>query len=523
MTSKSWRRIRQAVQILALLLFLYLLLGTRQGLPTFLPHDLFFRLDPLAGLAAMLAARKWMAALALGFVTLAMTVLLGRVWCGWLCPMGTLLDWTRLDVGAKHPPRDVRPDSGASPRMLRPYLWRQVKHFLLFAILFAALFGSLTLMILDPITLLFRTMTAAVLPAANALITAAEHALYPIGPLQATLEWFDRLIRSAGLPMSQPLFAGNVLIALIFAGILALNAVRPRFWCRYLCPLGALLGLVSKVSFLRHRVDAAACISCGKCARACPTGTVEPARAYAADPAECTLCMDCAAVCPTKAVSFKGTLAPADWREYDPSRRQALLSLGVAVAGVGLLKSAPSAGHDNPWLIRPPGARENGLLDKCIRCGECMKVCPTSGLQPSLFTAGLEGLWTPVLIPRLGYCDYSCNSCGQACPTGAIPPLSLADKRLAVIGAAYIDENRCIPWADGIDCIVCEEMCPVPEKAIILDTQTVERPDGVVAEVHRPKVIRDRCIGCGICETKCPLNGEAAIRVYAPTDFGGRF
>lgn len=510
MTAKNWRRIRQAVQILALLLFLYLVLGTRQGLPTFLPHDLFFRLDPLAGIAAMLAGRRWIAALALGLVTLALTVLLGRVWCGWLCPMGTLLDWTRL--------RKPRANDAELPGV-----WRQVKHFLLFAILFAALMGNLTLLVLDPITLLFRTTTAAVLPAANALITAAEHALYNIGPLQAPLEGFDRLIRGAGLPLSQPMFAGNILIVVVFAGILALNAIRPRFWCRYLCPLGAGLGLVSKVSFLRHRVDSAKCISCGKCARACPTGTVDASRAYAADPAECTLCLDCAAVCPTKAVSFKPQAAPAEWRGYDPSRRQALASLGVAVAGVGLLKSAPTAGRDNPWLIRPPGAKETGLLDKCIRCGECMKVCPTSGLQPSLFTAGLEGLWTPVLVPRLGYCDFSCNSCGQACPTGAIPPLTLADKRLAVIGAAYIDENRCIPWADGIDCIVCEEMCPVPEKAIVLDTQTVTRPDGTVAEVHRPKVVRDRCIGCGICETKCPLNGEAAIRVHAPNDFGGIF
>jgi Pyruvate/2-oxoacid:ferredoxin oxidoreductase delta subunit len=135
-------------------------------------------------------------------------------------------------------------------------------------------------------------------------------------------------------------------------------------------------------------------------------------------------------------------------------------------------------------------------------------------LQPSLFEAGWEGLWTPVLVSRLGYCAYSCNACGQVCPTGAIPSLPLDEKRKAVIGLAYIDKNRCIPWADGRGCIVCEEMCPVPEKAIVLEEKDVVNPDGEKATVRLPSVIRKRCIGCGICETKCPVNGDAAIRVY---------
>jgi ferredoxin len=88
-----------------------------------------------------------------------------------------------------------------------------------------------------------------------------------------------------------------------------------------------------------------------------------------------------------------------------------------------------------------------------------MRVCPTGALQPALSEAGLEGLWTPILLPRLGYCDFACNACGVVCPTQAIPLLSLEEKRQQVIGKAYIDENRCLAWADHIDCIVCEEMC----------------------------------------------------------------
>jgi NAD-dependent dihydropyrimidine dehydrogenase PreA subunit len=143
-----------------------------------------------------------------------------------------------------------------------------------------------------------------------------------------------------------------------------------------------------------------------------------------------------------------------------------------------------------------------------------MHACPTSALQPALSETGVEGLWTPVIVARLGYCDYSCNTCGAICPVEAIPFLPLEEKRLQVIGKAYIDEQRCIAWADHIDCIVCEEMCPVPEKAVqIRELETVnEAGEKTVTKV--PYVIRDRCIGCGICEYKCPVNGEGAIRVF---------
>lgn len=157
-------------------------------------------------------------------------------------------------------------------------------------------------------------------------------------------------------------------------------------------------------------------------------------------------------------------------------------------------------------------------MSACVRCGQCVRVCPTGGLHPALTRAGIEGLWTPVLIPRLGYCDYSCNACGESCPVNAIPTLSLEEKRVQVIGQAIIDQDRCIPWAEEQDCIVCEEMCPLPEKAIVLETVEVNRVNGDIVTVQRPEVLEDQCIGCGICEYKCPVEGEAAIRVHVPGD-----
>jgi ferredoxin len=159
---------------------------------------------------------------------------------------------------------------------------------------------------------------------------------------------------------------------------------------------------------------------------------------------------------------------------------------------------------------------EGNLLDTCIRCGACVQVCPTGGLQPSLLSAGLAGLWTPVLVPRLGYCDYACNACGQVCPTGAIPLLDLAQKQETVIGHASVDRDRCLAW-NGEPCIVCEEVCPLPSKAIWLEERDLPGPGGQVQPVQLPHVDRTKCIGCGICENKCPLSGPAAVQVYAPS------
>ena len=138
-----------------------------------------------------------------------------------------------------------------------------------------------------------------------------------------------------------------------------------------------------------------------------------------------------------------------------------------------------------------------------------MKVCITGGLQPTLLSAGIEGIWTPMLVSRVGYCEYSCTLCGQVCPTQAIENLALPKKRKIVIGLAFVDPSRCIPFAQGTPCIVCEEHCPTPKKAIVFE----ERPGKGEKPVKVPVVVTDLCIGCGICEFKCPVVDLAGIRV----------
>jgi len=522
---KKWITVRKAVQITALLLFIALVVMARRGgwPAEFVNAPL--RLDPLLMLAHALATRTLLIGSALALIVLVLTLIFGRAWCGWLCPLGTVLDLFTL----KRLPKKLIRNAGSHARETGGMgaasaasagvsdKWRTVKYLLLLAIIAAAILGNLSLLIFDPITIMVRTVSIGVWPATDQIVTSLERTLYEVPFLQEPIGTFDNALRPTVFPIAPAYYRDIALFAAIFIGLIALNAIAPRFWCRYLCPLGGLLGAISKLAVFRREVQGD-CNACGACQIKCPTDTIDPDRGFASDPAECTMCLDCWAVCAQSGVKFPAHRSLAQRRDYDPNRRQALIAIGTAVSGLALINSDAVARRDTPHLLRPPGARENDLLDKCVRCNLCSRACPTNGLQPSITEAGLEGFWTPILVPRLGYCDYSCNACGQVCPVQAIPPLSLDEKRLCVIGKAYIDQNRCIAWADHRDCIVCEEMCPLPEKAIKLEKTEVIQSDGSTASVQLPHVEREKCIGCGICEYKCPLNSDAAIRVYVSSD-----
>ncbi len=542
---RTWRRlrlVRRAVQVVALAAFIVLLFGGLQQRDPMPWTDLFFRFDPLTALATMLAAREWLGRLALALVTIGVTLIVGRVWCGWLCPLGTLLGWFRFGTA----------------RRLETRLWprlRVTKYVLLLGIVGMAAFGVLTLLVLDPITILTRTATASLLPAFDFLVTEAQRLALQWPALDPVVDWVDTTLRGSVLPITPPRFEQSLILLVVFLAVVALNVLADRFWCRYLCPLGALLGLIAKVQILRPLVGHG-CVRCGPCADSCRLGAIElpdEGRARVTS-SECTMCLDCLVACPsTGVVGIGADVQAGPWREYDPGRRAVIAAGAGGLAAGALLSLGVRRAEADPRLLRPPGvADEAEFLSRCLRCSECMKTCPTSGLQPALGQAGIEGLWTPILVPRIGQCDYGCAACGGVCPSGAIPALSLKEKRRQVIGLAIIDQTRCLPWAQNTPCSVCQEMCPVPDKAIrltgqgrgggggqgqgqglgqgdgnCLDNSGVDglsetgadalgdglAQDGLLERVARPKVVGDLCIGCGICETKCPVEGVSAIVV----------
>ncbi len=496
-----WIVARKVVQAAALAAFLLLIVLARPGRAGPALIDLPLRLDPLIVLSSTLANRAWLAGSSLALLTLLLAVLAGRAWCGWMCPLGTLLDLFSFNK------------KGRSVSV--PEVWRKAKYLVLLAILFVALLGNLTLLFLDPLTLLYRGFAVGVWPAVDQAVTAVETMLYGVPFLSKAVISFDALVRPALLPAMPVFYRGALLFGALLAGVILLNLIANRFWCRYLCPLGGLLGLAGKITLFRRQVGED-CRGCKLCTAACPTGTIDPAQGYRSDPAECTLCLECLDACPRSSIRLSPGLRPAAWQTYDPSRRDALGAFGLSIAAVAVLRSEAHVKHADKFLLRPPGVTEANLLSTCVRCGACLAACPTAALQPSMLEAGLEGMWMPLVVPRQGYCDYACNACGQVCPVEAIPALTLEEKRLQVMGKAYFDENRCIAWSDHRDCIVCEEMCPLPEKAIYLTPAEFEMPGGETRAVQLPHVNRDLCIGCGICENRCPVAGEAAIRVHIP-------
>lgn len=517
----SSARTRRCVQLAFLFLFLAAFLSTRplpgQDPPGWAKY--FFWFDPLLLVITALAAHAVAAFALLAGLTVVVTVLLGRVFCGWVCPLGTVHDIAGRLI---HGRRGQLAANRYSP-------WQATKYYLLGGMLAAAIFGAHWITIFDPLVLFFRTLTVAVFPSVQWAVEEASAAIYHadpgIGPLRLTAmtEPAYRAFRDNFRVIEKQAFLASGGIAVFFIVIVALNAYRRRWWCRFVCPLGALLGFLAWRPFLRRKVAAEGCTQCELCGMSCH-GAATSDKAQVWRPSECLGCLNCTEACRRGSVGFQWTWP---WKREAAvagaglSRRGMLASAFGGLTLFGLFRATPQGRGRvyNPELIRPPGARpEPDFLARCTACGLCMKVCPTGGLQPAWLEAGLEGLWTPRLVPKIGYCSYDCNRCGLVCPTEAIRPLPLEEKRKVRLGLAVFDTTRCIPYAYGRDCMVCEEHCPIPEKAIyFLEVEVLTR-DGEVRRIKQPKVDPTKCIGCGVCENVCVFRDKSAIRVTSANE-----
>lgn len=478
---------RRTIQLLSLSLFTALFLMATYRLPQWLPADLYLRLDPLLGINAVLTARQIIPRVLVSLIVVAATLACGRIFCAYVCPLGAIIDLTDPVLAAQG--RRI-PDDRA--RRLR-----QVKYLLLAGVLGSALVGVSLAYLIDPLALLTRAYAFVLHPL---LVASGDLLVDLVRPLAGALGWTGL----SHLSFRPQVFHLATLTLLFFAGVLAAGFFARRFWCRYLCPLGALLGVLSIGGFFRRRVSDR-CSGCLACQKACPMGAIgdEPA---AVMPAECIRCRICSKVCPSQAVAFPVLSEPPFGRGSLLPRRIFLTSLaGGAAFGAAALKSPFSILEGKREIIRPPGALPEGeFMRTCIRCGECMKSCVTNTLQPSLWEAGLLGLWTPKMELRLAACEPNCNVCGRVCPTQAIRSLPLEEKTYAKIGTAVLFRERCIVWAQDRMCLICDEVCPY--NAVVFRQVEGRR---------RPFVVASRCNGCGYCQQRCPVEGEAAIVVMA--------
>ena len=519
--------LRRITQTIFLCFFLYLLIVSRlpqdiyqdysvafstdQDLRLNQPVTFFFQLDPLVALSSLLSGNTFINGFLWAAGIVVLTLVLGRVFCGFLCPFGTI----------HHAISRFRPTLKGNQLIQanRKTPAQRIKYFLLIFLLVGALLGLNMTGLLDPIALLFRSVALAIVPGLGAgLLSLFKSMADSDIHILRLLSYGGELLASPIFGYTYQVFQTAWFIGLLFLVILFLNRIRPRFWCRTLCPLGALLGIFSRVSVLKLEKYPQKCTECNLCIKHCQ-GAASPKPGQDWETSECQVCFNCFNVCPEDALAFRFKWAFKPNRQPDIGKRALL---GGLVAGVSIPFLGKLDGHadklSDPRLIRPPGSLpEENFLKLCQRCGLCMKVCPTNVINPTLGEAGMAGFWTPRLIMKLGYCEYTCTLCGSVCPTGAIREIAVKEKieKPIKIGSAYVDRGRCLPWSGNAPCIVCQEHCPTSPKAIYLEKDVVAASDGKKLPVQLPFVDLKRCTGCGICENKCPVRGLPAIRTIA--------
>ncbi len=537
------------------------------------PVNLILQLDPLVAVGTLLTTHTIYRGLIWALLTIVLTIIFGRIFCGWICPFGA----SHQFIGYLGNRGRKTKDRINSNRYRKAAL---LKYLFLIAFLVAAgiPLGTDTVLftgLLDPIPFFHRSINIILLPMAD--------------------RYFNLL------SVDPRLYEGAFLIGLLFTAAIFMNLLIPRFYCRFICPTGALLGLIGKYSVWRIGKTEESCSNCMQCESHCE-GACEPSKQIRIN--ECVLCLNCYDRCGDGVLKYRTSESRGgEISNPDMTRRGLILSSlsGLLAIQILPLSTGTAATKDNS-MVRPPGSLpEEEFLQRCIRCGQCMRICPTNIIVPSGIFGGAENLWTPVLNFTDGTsgCQLNCTACGHICPTSAIRHISLSEK-LGIdefaekgpirIGSAYVDRSRCLPWAMQKPCIVCQENCPVTPKAIYVtevyedvrpgirdivsaegneiqvsgpamepgqyatgdyylagrasgkevryrissnsetgviinsaDVITLGKDDQVSIQVclHQPNIDLKKCIGCGICVHECPVGGKRAIRVTSDYESRG--
>lgn len=480
--------IRKVIATVIFLLFLWLLCITRYDILLYqsYPVNIFFKIDSFAILTTFIASRTFDLYLFLsGLILILATLIFGRFFCSWICPLGYL-----NQLISKFKLQKQKPTFASG---------QYFKYYLLTFIAVLSILGIQIAGIFDPLSIITRLFAIIVYPAGGSGFDSFL-SLINLTPALSSTESFLRGIYASIFSPGDYTYKYGIVSGLIFFFIIGMNFFRQRFWCNYVCPLGAMLGLLSRYSLFKVVQDSTSCTHCQICKTNCH-GNAEPDVAGGLKHSECMLCGNCLDDCQQQGLKY-GFALNLMQNNFQPQRRHFLIASGLALITLPIARFSEAK---TASLIRPPGSRvEPAFLDKCISCGECLKVCPNNAIHLTFAEGGFEGIFTPFIIPEIAYCEYYCNLCSQVCPTGAIKKISIEEKSIIAIGKASINKKLCYPYALNKPCLICEEHCPVPEKAIKLNFE---------GNLAKPYIDSSLCIGCGMCEYKCPVSPIAAIQV----------
>lgn len=446
----------------------------------FVPSLLSFMQSPALGAAFFL-------------LILGLTAVFGRLYCSFFCPLGAMFDVMRWLS------RRRRGGFSRSRKVLR-------YAFFLAAVAPLTMGSAYVVGLLDPYSMFGRLSTVLARPVAavanNGLSRVLElGGVYALAP-----------VRGAVSPV------GIALVLAVVLGLLFFLAARHgRLYCNTVCPVGTLLGLAARFSRVGFHIGSA-CTACGRCERVCRASCIDH-KAGVIDLERCVCCFDCLEACPEQAVVFakRPSATKATHGKGLPTRRNFLVGLALASSAVPLAGRAEAtqlppvdcgcvpSGGDIP--ASPPGSVGiDAFLDSCTGCQLCMGSCPTHVLTPSLAAYGPGGFLLPRLEFTRGFCNYNCTVCLDVCPTGAIRPLSVQEKRRTQLGKAVFVRENCVVVARKTACGACAEHCPT--KAV-----RMEHEPGLPQRLKLPKLTSDICVGCGACEFACPTRPYRAIYV----------